>query len=231
MLEPVNIGAVLAAVGALGSASFALVDAAKLGSKGGISNAGFGFIEKAVGLFLEAGSEQPAIAAANARLLGMLHGLWINGAPLLHQKAVAKSLLKLRLAAHTAPGYAAATGIDPQALAGAAGCMAAGSSFSDLQSNALGRLDVELSAILDEAYQRADQRYRNLTKVLALCLSVLLGIGGNWAIAGAGVPYFNTEAMWRALLCGLLAGPLAPMAKDAASALAAGARLVQAVRR
>jgi hypothetical protein len=231
MSDPVSIGAVLAAVGALGSASFALVDAAKLGRKGGVSNAGFAFVEKAVGQFLPAGSPLPAIVDANLRLLSMLHGLWINGAPLLHQKAVAKSLIKLRLAAHTAPGYAAATGNDPQQLLQAAACMAAGSDFSDAQSNALGRFDVELSAILDEAYQRADQRYRNVTKVLALCLSVLLAIGGNWAIAGAGPAYFNTETMWRAVLCGILAGPMAPIAKDAAGALAEGARLLQALRR
>lgn len=231
MSDPVSIGAVLASVGALGSASFALVDVAKLGPKGGISNAGFGFVEKAVGLFLSAQSGQPAIVAANARLLGMLHGLWINGAPLLHQKAIAKSLIKLRLAEHTAAGYADATGIDPLPLAEAAACMAAGRSFNDVQSNALGRFDVELTALLDEAYQRADQRYRNLTKLLALVLSVILAGAGGWANAGAELAYLNTETMWRALLCGILAAPLAPVAKDAATRLAAGVRLAPAVTR
>lgn len=231
MSDPVSIGAVLASVGALGGASFALVDLAKLGPRGGISNAGFGFVKKAVGLFLSAQSAQPAIVAANARLLGMLHGLWINGAPLVHQKAIAKSLIKLRLAEHTAAGYAQAAGIDPLYLAQAAACMATGSSFNDVQSNALGRFDVELTALLDEAYQRADQRYRNLAKLLALGVSLVLAGTGGWANAGAELAYFNTETMWRALLCGIFAAPLAPVAKDAASKLAAAVGAAPAVRR
>lgn len=229
MSDPVTVAGMASAIATLASAAFALVDAAKLGPKGGVSQAGFGFVEKAVALFLPPQHSNPAIVAANARVLDVLHGLWINGAPIVEQKAVAKSLLKLRLAAHTAGDFAAATGVESGQLAAVAGHMDSGTAFNEAQANAHGRFDVELSAVLDAAYQHADQRYRNLMRVLALGLSTLLALHGGWALAGD-APYFGTEAMWRAVLCGVLAAPLAPVAKDGASLLAAAAKLVQTWR-
>lgn len=231
MSDTVSIGAVLSAISALGAASPALVDAAKLGARGGISNAGFGYIEQAVQRLFAAAGADPALAETGRKLLETLHGMWINGAPLEQQKAIAKSLIKLRLDAATAAGFGAATGVAPALLAQVAANMSGGAGFSEAEINALGRFDIELTALLDHGYHRADQRYRNLTKVLAGAAAVALAVAGGWSIEGASMAYFGSVAMWRAVLCGLLATPLAPLIKDCTSAVAAGASLAQTLKR
>ena len=49
MAIPIDgLGTIVTAIGGLGTAAFGLVDATKIGSNGGISNAGFAFIQDAV---------------------------------------------------------------------------------------------------------------------------------------------------------------------------------------
>jgi hypothetical protein len=58
-----------------------------------------------------------------------------------------------------------------------------------------GRFDAALTFILDEAYQRADQKYRNKTKVAAGIIAVILAlIGGkhHYQCCGlAGIPVWQ----------------------------------------
>jgi hypothetical protein len=98
------------------------------------------------------------------------------------------------------------------------------------ETNVLGRFDLALSAILDDAYQHADQRYRNWAKLSATFVAILLALGGGSTLIAAGKPYLCTPEMWRALLAGVLAAPLAPMTKDIASALQAGVKVAQSLR-
>jgi hypothetical protein len=221
-----DLGSVALAVGALGTASFALVDSTKIGRKGGISNSGFGFIQDAVHEFL-----LPGPGGAD-RLLGMLHGHWINGSALADQKAIAKSLIKLALAPDTAAVYARATRVDAEVLTEVAKNMVTGEPLSPQQANALGRFDLALTARLDEAYQRADQKYRNSARLFASLVSVVLALVGGWTVASSeGAPFLGTPDMAIAVLCGLLAVPFAPIAKDLASALQAGVKVAQTVRK
>lgn len=225
MATPIDLGSIALAVGALGTASYALVDSTKILRNGGISNAGFAFIEEAVREYLPA-------AGAQARLLRTLHGHWINGTPLADQKAIAKSLIKLQLTPETAVAAARASGVDPEALAQVARAMVTGEPLSAQQSNALGRFDLALTAQLDEAYQRADQKYRNSAKGLASIFAVLLALAGGWTVAAAaGRDFLAPVEIAMAVGCGLLAIPFAPISKDLASALQAGVKLAQAVRR
>lgn len=229
-MDPIEIGNVVAAIGALGTASFALVDATKIGRNGGVSNSGFGFIEKAVRTLLPNAARKRDADALN--VLDVLHGNWINGAALADQKAIAKSLIKLRLAEGTAASFAKATDVDQAVLTGVAKAMRAGTQLTPEQANALGRFDLGLTAILDDGYQHADQRYRNTAKVLASAAAVVLAVAGGWAVAGgAAADYFGSGMVWKALLCGLLAIPLAPISKDLTSALQAGVKVAQAVRK
>jgi hypothetical protein len=165
-------------------------------------------------------------------VLDVLHGNWINGSPLADQKAIAKSLIKLRLSKDNAAGFAKATGVDETVLTAVALAMRAGTPLTTDQTNALGRFDLALTALLDDGYQHADQRYRNSAKVLASVVAVVLAVAGGWAIKEtAAAVYFGSADMWQAALCGLLAIPLAPISKDLASALQAGVKVAQAVRK
>jgi hypothetical protein len=83
-----------------------------------------------------------------------------------------------------------------------------------------GRFDLLLTTLLDQAYQRADQRYRNATKFTAIPISVGLAV-----IAAHVLPDHIT--VWQAVLLGLIATPIAPVAKDVASAVTAAVQAVQ----
>jgi len=58
-MPPVDIGSAVAAIGALGTTSFALVDATKILKNGGISNSGFVHIESAVMKLVPGESRKP----------------------------------------------------------------------------------------------------------------------------------------------------------------------------
>src|SRR5262245_5615751 len=107
-ISPENIGTAIIAIGALGTAAFALVDTSKIGRSGGVSNSGFKYIRSVLEKFRNSADE--------GKLAEILHGLWINGAPLADQKAVAKSMIKLQLLPETAVAFAAATHVSSTIL-------------------------------------------------------------------------------------------------------------------
>jgi hypothetical protein len=140
-------------------------------------------------------------------------------------------LIKLRLEPSTATQFATATGVDAVQLNALAEKMFNNSKLEDSDANVLGRFDLALSAILDDAYQHADQRYRNWAKLAATCVAVILAfLGGLAAQPAASTAYVGTSDMALALIVGLLAAPLAPMTKDLASALQAGVKVAQGFR-
>lgn len=225
-MDTVSVGYAIAAIGALGTAAFGLVDALKLLPGGGISHSGYKFIAAAVRQFF------PHQTRGNAsrdvkRVFDTLHGNWINGRPMDEQKAIAKSLIKLRLDASTAPRFAAVTDVDAGVLTRVGEKMTSGTQLSADEMNALGRFDLGLAAILDDGYQHADQRYRNSAKVAAMLIAVVLAEVGAWMSFGSP----DGALMAKALLAGLVATPLAPIAKDVASALQAGAKVAASLKR
>jgi hypothetical protein len=218
-----NVGNIVLSIGALGTASFGLVDATKAMGSGGISNCGFNFVKAAVHPFDD---EQATIASP--KIVTTLHSNWINGSPLSDQKAIAKSLIKLRFSKANARRFAAATGGDPGLLENVADKIARTQAMSPAESDAYGRFDLTLTAMLDEAYNRADQKYRNMAKVTASAFAIVLAIVGLFAINPEGATLRDFSL---AFLCGVLATPLAPIAKDVASALQAGVKVAQAIKK
>jgi hypothetical protein len=225
-----RIGVIITAIGGLGLASFALVDASKALPGGGASNTGFDYIERAVRRFLPASAQAMDGESLADSILQILHANWINGMALADQRAIAKSLLKLKLGKSTAAQFALATEVAEPELAQVAERMTSGEALSDAQMNVLGRFDLALTAILDAAYQRADQRYRNISRAWAAAVSVLLAVIGGWLIDTSG-NYFASGQVVLTLFCGILSVPLAPIAKDMTSALSAGVKMAQAIKR
>jgi hypothetical protein len=136
------------------------------------------------------------------------------------QKSIAKALVKLNLTTDTANELAKVTGVNEAILADIAKKLSTKETLTDEQTDVYGRFDLSLSALLDQAYQRGDQRYRNSAKLLAVAVSLLLSLAGTETVLGSG----NVRL---AILVGLLATPLAPIAKDLASAIQAGAKVAQ----
>jgi hypothetical protein len=87
-----------------------------------------------------------------------------------------------------------------------------------------------MTALLDEAYQLSEQVYRNSTRALAAIVAIVLALAGAWSLVGT-YQFFHSSDPVLALLVGLLATPLAPIAKDLASALATAVNTMQLVKK
>jgi hypothetical protein len=153
----------------------------------------------------------------------------VNGTALASQKAIAKSLVKLHLNPANATAVAIKTSVDPAVLTSVAGKIVAGEPLSQVESDAYSRFDLIVTALLDEAYQLSDQVYRNSTRALAAIVAVALAVAGGWTLDGAN--FWSPKEIALAVLVGLLATPLAPIAKDLASALATAVNTMQLVKK
>ncbi|MGA7864371.1 MAG: hypothetical protein WA709_04255 [Stellaceae bacterium] len=239
-----NILNLLSAAAALGTASMGLVDASKAWD-GGPSNFGFGHIRRALDPFLvaEAGPA-PAVGGAaaadqapvfgKAQILETLKANWLNGVPKADQKAKAKALIHLTLTQGNAPALAAAANVNATLLGSLATKTAKGEGEQATQEEltVLGQFDAVLMAVLDVAYERGDQLYRNGSKAAAMVVSTVLAIFSGWVIQhGHGWAYFLSADFGLAAIVGIAATPLAPVAKDLASSLQAAAGAVRLVRR
>jgi hypothetical protein len=216
--------AIITAIGALGTAAFSLVDATKA-FRGGVSNVGLSGLNRVVSRFsvaLDRALGKDEEGQAEWRRVVRSH--WINGRPRDEQKAIVKSLIRLGLAPETVQALAEAGHVDADALAAVAAKLARGTALTEIDLNVLGRLDASVEAQLDAAFDRADQLYRNVSRVFAAVFSIGLTFLAAWALA------WGWDRWALALVIGLLAVPLAPIAKDLASSLQAAAAALRAAK-
>ena len=107
-----------------------------------------------------------------------------------------------------------------------------GTALTSNESDVFARFDLILTAMLDEAYQHGDQQYTNGTRAVAAIFAVLLAVVGGWTLKGGAFgDYLASNDLWRALITGVLAIPLAPVAKNLSSALVAAVNTMQSVRK
>jgi len=209
LLDPTQLAAILGAIGALGAAASGLVDTTKLFARG-ISHVGLKTIREQIEPFSALLETIPENAAFDT-----ICGLWINGAAIGDQKAKVKALIKLGLRPATVDALARATGLEPAALNPLAQKIATGTDLTPAEVNIYGHLDAILSAVIDAAYEKADQHYRNAAKLLAAAIAVVLALVGGYAVSTP----FDTKHVLLAVLVGLVATPLAPVTKDLTTAL------------
>jgi hypothetical protein len=206
-MDITTIVEMISAVGALGTAATGLVDTTKIFGSG-VSYAGYPTIKQQLQPFSTLLSAIPGHAAYET-----IYGLWINGTAIEDQKAKVKALIKLGFAPGTVAAMAAATGLTQAELAPLAANIAAGANLTTVQVNVYGRLDSILSAVIDAAYEKADQRYRNAAKALAAAIAIVLALLGGYAMGDLG----NNWPIY--FLMGAIATPLAPVAKDITTAI------------
>ena len=104
-----NSAGIVVAIGALGTASFGLVDASKVFG-GGASNFGYGHIKHALAPFSD------ALKNAEHDWALTIRANWINGMPKEDQKAAAKSLIRLGLTSKNVGKMAQAGHVDEASL-------------------------------------------------------------------------------------------------------------------
>jgi len=108
----------------------------------------------------------------------------------------------------------------------------AGTPLKPDQSDVYARFDFILTALLDEAYQRSDHEYTNGTRIAASVFAVLLAFIGGWIVKNSSFwDYIHSNDLGIALMAGLLATPLAPIAKDLSSALATAVNTMQQIKK
>jgi len=238
-----HLGELIAAVGALGTAAFGLVDITK-GFWGGMSNAGFSSIQHAIRPLLGEADAAPAIFQP-MDAIRTLRANWLNGVAKADQKTAAKKLVLLRIKAGATKDLAEKLAVDATTLDALADTLRKG--IAPTTPEGLGmqkRVDDMLGAIVDEAYERGDQRYRNLSKLLACVVAVILAVIAGATLycrnlpaappAGPDAPhwfdFFGTSQFLIAILVGLVSTPLAPIAKDVSSAIGAAAKALGATK-
>lgn len=210
-----GVSVALAALAGLATAAFGLLDASKV-LWGGVSRFGLGHLWKALTpyatvLMTAVGQEQWRVT---------IRANWINGMAKDQQKAVVGALLKLGLTPATAPEIAEASHVDAKALTAAATKLAAGKELTPADVNVLGRMSVSVETVLDAAFESAEQQYKNASRVLAGVLCILLAVAAEAMMGGNNFLF--------AVAAGLLAVPMAPVAKDLTSALSAAMRALKA---
>jgi hypothetical protein len=233
--DTMQLGQVITAIGGLGTAAFGLVDAAKtVPLFGGINRIGLKHINDRVTELTPdqnvAGlPHKPLNALPRRHILETVEANWVNGTDIASQKAIAKSLIKLHFSEGNAAVLATRTNVDPAVLESVAKKNLAGTPLLPTESDVFARFDLILTAMLDEAYQLSDQFYRNWTRALAAGVAVALAVAGAWSLDGTN--FWSPREIALAVLVGLLATPLAPIAKDLSSALATAVNTMQLVKK
>jgi hypothetical protein len=223
MISLQGLPQVITAIGGLGTAAFGLVDASKA-LWGGVNHIGFGRIEKMVESLTPG---NPTNALSQDKIIATLKANWFNGTDLASQKSIAKSLIKLNLGDTNAAALADTTGVDSSVLTVVAKSIKAGTALTTAQSDVYARFDLIITALLDETYQLADNVYRNSTRALAALVAIALALLGGFMVLDGS----NTSIIGRSVLVGLLATPLAPIAKDFSTALATAVNTMQLVKK
>ncbi|WP_369061296.1 hypothetical protein ABOZ73_05235 [Caulobacter sp. 73W] len=219
--------AAIAATGGLGLAAVGLVDALKALPFTGIGTMGFGHVKTATARF-----GATLAAAVGPDWLTVIRAHWVNGRPVGEQKAMIRSLLRLGLTSGTAEELAAIGNVDAAALSAVAAKIAAGKELTAADITLLGRVEAVVQARLDAAFDMADQAYRSRARLVAGVFAVALA-AISWPILNSvwSLPALIADKnFWVAVLAGLFAVPIAPVAKDLISALSAGAKATKAVR-
>lgn len=218
-----DLGAALAALSALSASAFGLLDSTKA-FWGGASNIGAGHIERALKPF----SAPLADALGADGWWPVVRANWVAGVAKADQKAKTQALIKLGLNSANAEAVAVATHVDPTALKAAIVNLETGAKSTDADLNVLGRMSATIDVLLDAAYEAADQQYRNSCRVLAGAIAMGLSIAA-WALwpTEAGPP----PSFAAAIVIGLIAVPVAPVAKDLTGALSSAMNALKAAKR
>jgi hypothetical protein len=210
------VGTIVAAAGALGTACFGIVEALKWTPLG---EAGFAQITKFLGPDL-LGALQVAYGAQYEKLLRAQYRQDSQ-----QQTLIGKSLrqgVRLGLTPNNADALATYVGtVAPKALQSAASSVANGVALSAADQNAIGRFEMAVDARIDSALSQAQDVYLGTIRCAASVLAIGIAEAVQYMLdMGNASPtnYFG------ALVVGLVAVPLAPVANDVVAALQAATK-------
>jgi hypothetical protein len=205
-----NIGTLIIATGALGTAAFGIVEALKWTRLG---EAGFGAILKMLGPIID--TLQTAYGADFKNLLrAQYRGNQRELVRLIRQG------VRVGLTPANAIPIASFLGIvDGKKLAEAAAQVRKGTDLSPELRNVLGRFELAVDGRIDAALTLAQTKYVGATRVIASLVALFIALA-----VGA---YMGPGYVFQALLVGIAAVPLAPVAKDLVTALQSASKAIR----
>ena len=212
MIDPTsNLTEFILAAGALGTAASGLVELIKPCS---ISKVGMGVLKAQIGPYVGEGALSDGNSLTSLpggiKCFEILKANWTNGASKADQKIKSKSLIDLVVTSSVAN----ATKVE-----GALGLSGISSS-----PPVLDQFDKLMNLIVDGAYEDADKEYRAWAKWSASLIALIMSI----FTCGLAYGWEQFSEHWgSAVLAGLLAVPLAPIAKDLSTTITAAAQAIK----
>lgn len=142
---------------------------------------------------------------------------------------------RIGLTHDNAPGIARWLGdavIEPETLANIAEQIQQGKELDDQDRRQLGRFELAVDTRIDAALALSEVTYVGSVRVVASMVAVVIALAaGIWIVwSGAGGALKPNEVMLRAILVGVAAVPVAPIAKDLAKAFSSADKAIR-VRR
>ena len=171
------------------------------------------------GILADLGADAYALARAN----------WLNGVAKENQKMAIRNMIRLGLNKENASRLdARIISVSPLDLANAADKARQGQELSEVELGVLARFDAMIDLRLDLAFEQADQRFRNASRLGAAIIAVILSLGAAFTVLSKGEPF---ERIAIGLVVGLVAVPLAPVAKDISSAITTAVNAFKSIRK
>ena len=204
------------AAGALGTAAFGIVEGLKWIPV--VGAAGFASMLRLLGEPLK----DALLAAYGVQFERMLRAQYRGDQENLAK--VVRQGLRIGLTPNNAEAIARTLAVvDAAKLKEAAAAVDTGAVLTPEQRNAIARFELAADARVDAALTLAQDHYTRLSKVLAGVVAVIIAVA---------VAYYAFEPrgsrVWWGLLIGIVAVPLAPIAKDVAGALKAATEALRA---
>lgn len=206
-----DLTTLILAAGALGTAAFGIVEASKWLRV--VGEAGFG-----AGLRILGALSSTLHVAYGAEWESLLRGQYRGDIPDL--KRLLRQGMRVGLTPENAQAVAANLGsLDGAALAAAVGVAQRNGTLTEAQRAIIGRYELAADARVDAALTVAQADYVGTVRILASVVAIGIALGVARSLG---------QPMTVALLVGITAVPLAPIAKDVAAGIQAATKALKA---
>lgn len=210
------------AAGALGTAAYGVVDGFKYSD--GFASAGFNRIQETMG----ANAYASLGKAYGNGYENLLRAQYLEGRKQGELVRTLRQGVRIGLTENNAAAMADEIGvIEGEDLKAIAANVRSGEGLSDNQKNMLSRFELAVDARVGAAVALADKSYKSIMQMRASVAAIGLAMVGAFGLREAGVANMNSgtaETLLLALVVGVAAVPLAPIAKDVAKAVQSAAK-------
>lgn len=211
------------AAGALGTAAYGVVDGFKYSD--GFASAGFARIQETMG----ANAYASLGRAYGNGYENLLRAQYLEGRKQGELVRTLRQGVRIGLNENNAAALADEVGvIEGEDLKAIATNIRSGEGLSDAQKNMLSRFELAVDARVDAAVALADKRYKSIMRFSASAAAIVFAFIGAFGLSDTPLLTMTSsqalEIAMLALVVGVAAVPLAPIAKDVAKAVQSAAK-------